>query len=655
MPCDPNPQISGLRLHKLTPSGAEKRHRKPEGRTRKKSGKVRLPHEYNGEQLDNSGSNPLVQGQFYYLRPGPMFKVYDVLQTCDTLDICDFGYMQLELVAPDYSEDDKEGYVLKMNAYRRSDFLGEITVRPKKATYRANANATPSLVLDFLQTLNRWIDANFTKDQDQPTQQLLAPAGQVCMGVEGVEALLNIDTLYLKLAEGILPRLQFVDGVASLGAYQLERSNTGGIGYSEKATVRFEGRQIGTILWDAVFPGLNETARYEITNSELYGAWNDGSFRRKIVEQFTSLLQSEVIGVFRVDVCIDGPGVMTFLERVHSREIMLVRQSSYHSAKKIVGLATDEIEGFGCGSRASGRYFRCYNKTKEILDGRKTKGANYKIHITDWQEWNGLPMNETLGRLEVELLGRWLKTVDGFKWEDVLSRERMAGLFSTAMDGLFEWVPTYHTDNKINRRPRVEIVDFSAVKSTPYQRSYPIPCKTDRMEKMTTKRLFVEAAFVVEDLESVSLFDSANDMIERHGLQQWLSDRQDDILRTVGEIMTERNELPHYAWRRRFNVAVGDAKAFVRNQKINDAHALILARATAEGLPFPTVVPATCDASTTDVVNRPNFTVGGAEDQSSALSQSPDLQSREPGNKKGMLHGMLHGSNVIASHENMAQ
>lgn len=647
------PHLQGIAdgSHNLTPSGAEKRHRKPEGRTKKKSGNVQFPHEYNGEQLDNLGSNPLIQGQFYYLKPGPMAEVYDVLQTCDTLDICHFGYMQLELVTPDYSADDKDGFVLKMNAYRRSDLLGEITIRPKKATYRANVNASPSLVLQFLQTLNKWVDTNFTGDQDEPGKVLVPPAWQVCMGIEGVIALLNIDTLYLKLAEGILPRLEFIDGVASLGAYQLVRSNTGGIGYSEKAAVRFEGRQIGTILWGAVFPGLNETARYEITNSELYGAWNDGSFKRKIVEQLTRLLQSKVVGVFRVDICIDGPGVMTFLERVHGREIMLVRQSSYHAAKKIVGLATDEIEGFSCGSRASGRYFRCYNKTKEIQDGRKTKGANYKSYITDWQEWNGL--TGTIGRLEAELLGRFLKTVDGFKWEDVLSREKMAGLFSTAMDGLFEWVPTYHTDNKINRRPRVEVVDFSAVKATPYQRSYPIPCKTDRMEKMTTKRLFVEAAFVAEDLESISLFDTANDMVERHGLQQWLSGRQDDILRTVGEIMAERNELPHYAWRRRFNVAVGDAMAYARNQKINDAHALILARATAEGFPFPTVVPATCDASTKGFPDPIKLTEGMGLVKDQPLPKTTDLQSREPGNKKGMFDGMLDGP--IVSPQTMAQ
>jgi hypothetical protein len=280
------------------------------------------------------------------------------------------------------------------------------------------------------------------------------------------------------------------------------------------------------------------------------------------------MIKSEVVGVFRVDICIDGPGVMTFLQRVHAREIMLVRQSSYHSAKKIVGLATDEIEGFGCGSRKSGRYFRCYNKTKEINDNRQSKGPDYKRHITDFHEWNGMRHGETLGRLEVELHGRFLKTVEGFKWEDVLCRSKMIGLFQTAMGGVFEWVPTLHSDSKINRRPRVEIVDFSGVKETGYQRSYPVPCKTDRMEKMEVKKLIVDAAFVEDEAAVKSRFSVALDTVERHNLHGWLKDKKDSIFQAVADDMMSLNEEPHESWQRHFDEAMDYVSAFVDADRI---------------------------------------------------------------------------------------
>jgi hypothetical protein len=188
---------------------------------------VQLAPEYNGQQLDNSGQNPLVEGQSYYLKQQPLLKTYELLATCDTIDLGPFGYMQLELPPPNFNrkpEEEEKGYRLEIHAYRRSDFLGKITVTPKTAVYQASASASPRLVLEFLRILNHWIENELEGDN----QKLREPKEIVCVGVEGERSLVNLDTLYLKLSEGILPKLEFLGGFAYLGAYTLKRIGRGG-------------------------------------------------------------------------------------------------------------------------------------------------------------------------------------------------------------------------------------------------------------------------------------------------------------------------------------------------------------------------------------------------------------------------------------------
>jgi|GEM_PF-4187805 len=84
------------------------------------------------------------------------------------------------------------------------------------------------------------------------------------------------------------------------------------------------------------------------------------------------------------------------------------------------------------------------------------------------------------------------------------------------------------------------------------------------------------------------------------------------------------------------------------NQKLNHAGS------AAAGLPLPDFAdPATCDASTKGFPDPIKLTEGMGLVKGQPQPKTTDLQSREPGNKKGVLHGMPDGP--IASPQMMAQ
>lgn len=507
-------------------------------------GVPRHPLEYYGKKLDNSGAKALIQGQYFDLKRELVAKAYDLVQMLETVDV---GPFQLELIPPDFT--DKESEVLgRIAVYLRSHNIGEIRLTKKRGTFRTTKNEPPALTLvcEFVVAFKAFITSHL---DDDAINRLSPPPGQVCVGVGGERALVLCDKLHLKLSEGRVPDLQWLGGTAIVGPFRLEMQQGGGIGYNRKAVVRYGGRLFGMVLWDASFAGLKETAKLEIDNAEIYRSYDSGL--KESIENFVSLMNSEVIGVFRVDVAFDSPGVMTFLKRVHNREIMLVRQSAYHKAKKIVGLATNAIEGFSCGP--SYRFFRVYDKTKELRDNRKTKDLGYKAHI-DGEFWplNGLQTANSIGRLEGSFANSYLKTVEGFKWEDLFDRGNLVALFNTAAKNVFEWVPTEHNDSKINRRPRVEYLDFSEVDTEPYQRCYPEPVRSDRMDKITAKKLFVDAAFADDASTSQTFLNAAADIIEDNNLHCWLSGKVATILEAVGDRMVETNTPCRNDWEQEF-------------------------------------------------------------------------------------------------------
>lgn len=347
----------------------------------------------------------------------------------------------------------------------------------------------------------------------------------------GGKTLINLDTLYLKISEGILPQLFFAsDGLHELSDhYHLEILPFGGRQYQYKATVYYSGDQIGTLLWGARLPSLAGTAKYEIDNVQLYDTINMDVWPELIIDNLLKLIESEVLDVFRADIAMDGEKIIEFMEAARDRIITPVRQSSYTRHDMRTDPVTGAVKGFAFGSRSSGRFVRVYDKTRELADQHKDGKKDY---IKQFWIANNLVKGPTLprvGRLEVELHRKFLLTVKDFHYTDLFNRAKLARLAQVSLTSWFDWVPTDSTDTKLNRRVRVEIINFSKVKTTGYARQRPEKGKSTRTEKIMVKRLILDACKVENEPERINYLQTAANICDKALLRPWLLMKSADI------------------------------------------------------------------------------------------------------------------------------
>lgn len=357
-------------------------------------------------------------------------------------------------------------------------------------------------------------------------------------------ALINLDTLQFKISDGALPALPFTEDNKTIelpSGYVLDKLDGGGKQYAHRAGVYFRGERLGTLLWGARYGSLAGTAKYEIDNVQLYDTINMDVWQDTLIDNLLSALESAVIDVFRADIAIDSQGVMTFLQRVQRREITAVRQRALKKGKGYIDLVSGDLTGLSFGARTSGRYIRVYNKSEEL---REKHPDGQKEYIRQFWIVNDLvrgPMLPDVGRLEVQLGRKFLDTVKGFQWRNLFDRGKLVKLAEVAISGpptkpgerpksgFFDWVSTDHPDGKLNRRPRVPVVDFSQVKTEGYTRQRPEKNKGTRMSRIMIKKLILTAAIAADDAEAVNMLCTAAGMCIDTNLHDWLSHKSDNI------------------------------------------------------------------------------------------------------------------------------
>jgi hypothetical protein len=494
---------------------------------------VSLRVEYNATKLDNRQQTP----QAVYLTttvPDGVFAALDAHFA--TNYVVDLPPYQLERVERRYGDEGNRAYLTS----RTGQHI---------ATVRWNREKQPNALVFSISRCLEGDGARIAKMVEQIAfiskglqyfascpLDLAAPlSNNVCGIAYGKKALVQLDTLYLKICEGDLPFIEFDEmGLHKVGEYFIHEQGTGGKMYARKAEVWHRGQHIANVLWDARQATLEGSAKYEIMNRVLY---DTTLTREQLVDNPVKALRSVVFKAFRGDIAFDGEGFISFLEAVHAREIIAVRQRAYQKAKKYVSVATDEIEGFYFGSRSAGRFLRCYNKTRELE-------ASKKQYIADHHEKNGL--TGIIGRLELELKTDYIRTVEGFNWRDLFDREKLVSIAEQALVGWFDWVDADGTDNKLNRRQRVQIIDFSNVKKTKYARHFPEPVKSDRMERIMIKQLILRAENAGTDAATIEHLQTAATMAEDSRLWGWMTSNlaRFDLLIKKRALLEER-EVSH--------------------------------------------------------------------------------------------------------------
>jgi hypothetical protein len=475
--------------------------------------------EYNAIKLDNSSE----KAQALYLTSSVPENVIPALEGhFQTNWVVDFGDYQLERVEEKAWDDCRKATLCYRGIHmatmrwakedaRDSLRFGISRCLEEDGTRIARMVEAVTYVSRELQTFAS-CPVNYEKPLPNP----------VCGVSYGDKTLVQVDTLHLKITEGATDEIYFYESdVFKLGAYQLVDSGTGGRMFENKAQIWFQGQQIGNLLWGARMKTHEGFAKVEISNRVLY---DSQVFTHETVDNFLTVIGSTVDKIYRVDVAYDSAGLMSFLQSVHRRDIVAVRQMSYKKGKKYVNLATDEIEGFYFGSRSAGRFARCYDKTLELETSRKD-------YISKFHEINGL--KGRICRVELELKSDYLRTVSGLNWWDVFDRAKMSNLGKEAMSGWFDWVPANDGDSKLNRRERVRIIDFAEVKDSGYERFYPEPVKTNRMEKIMIKQCILRAEAAPCDASAVEYLQTAAALTEYNSLGGWLLSKDEQFAKII--------------------------------------------------------------------------------------------------------------------------
>lgn len=311
--------------------------------------------------------------------------------------------------------------------------------------------------------------------------------------------------------------------------FKLELLPGGGGKYLSKANIYFDNEHFAIILFDTNYPNLKGTAQIEITNPFLYKDCD----LQAILNDFLQGINSKVLNVFRVDVAMDGHSFRTFADQIYKHEIVptrlgLVNGGRWSPNYDTLKAENSTIEG---GSRSSGRNWRLYDKDREIAEKSK-----HKVYILDHFQANGLRESKgNIWRLEFELKNDFLKTIDGFMWDDVFDKNKLLALAQVATHNYFEWVDSSvikgirnaeQRKKRLQRAERIQVIDFTRVKTDSYQRikSKPKP-KSDRTEKMICKYLAQHAALTSENEPEKALHYAlaAGLVMEGNDLQNYIT------------------------------------------------------------------------------------------------------------------------------------
>ena len=316
-----------------------------------------------------------------------------------------------------------------------------------------------------------------------------------------VGALVSMDTVEFRFTGGNLSVGMFASngrGYCEVGKgterYGLELLPAGGKNFRSACKVYYGKEELGKLFWDGIFKELEGVTKFELNNRQLYDTWND-ILLEDVVKGLAAGIGAKIAGVLRVDIAIDSAAFGSFADQVvKDRSLMPVRPSSLKGNSGYIDLFSGAVNGFTYGSRNSGRYIRCYNKSREIREK-----STHKSYILDYWKANQLEQPGDIFRIETELRSQFLKSLQNFQWTDLFDKTSLLKVVQTAHNKFFEWIPRTlehdQTDKatkaailKQNQRAeRVQVINFDQVKTDGYQR-----IKAKSYEGQKTKQLIVK-------------------------------------------------------------------------------------------------------------------------------------------------------------------
>lgn len=344
--------------------------------------------------------------------------------------------------------------------------------------------------------------------------------------------LVNVDWLTLRIRDSLSNFDWDASQIQTVGPYRLQLAEHATPFFKKLCYVFFQDQKIAEIQFSARVAHMGEIALIKYENYIFYDEkLASSATRSSLFSGFFDAVGSFVMGVTRLDVCVDGVDFTDFIE-AYRKGVYLKLKSRNLSVtyKDRVGL-----DFFTVGTRGGTKYARCYRKKTEI----KEKGGK-KDYIFAWWKKNGIDyqLPGEVWRFEIELSADALKDIEGFVFHDspgggsFFDIHNLLSIFEFQMRHFFEFVPARHSDSVISRRPRVQLFYFHYFQ-TQFVRVKRQTVEGTRTARIIVKRHLRDAAASGPGHQAYTAFTAAMSVIESYALHEWITHRSyfiyDDI------------------------------------------------------------------------------------------------------------------------------
>lgn len=246
-----------------------------------------------------------------------------------------------------------------------------------------------------------------------------------------------------------------------------------------------------------------------------------------LIGEFGTLLASSSPRVSRLDIAIDGLDLLPMVQRANSGAIVKRGKAKFVDAggqsTSVWSVKNQRFEGIRIGSRSSGRFFRYYNKSAELLCNDRRKDF-----IRDYLELNNVASvdNGDVFRAEFELTTAFFRAyAQDFKVSDLDSFDRLTDLYVLASNqgNFLDFAIPNPSDSNRRRWGVVHLLGDAIAASKPvFQRAVKKVVNSLKSVKTTVNRLIKESISSPCDSFAVNMIDAARDLVHYNDLEPWL-------------------------------------------------------------------------------------------------------------------------------------
>jgi hypothetical protein len=229
--------------------------------------------------------------------------------------------------------------------------------------------------------------------------------------------------------------------------------------YKFKYTIYLHAEEVGTIITHPRNSNMGQTggegtralSQLRLSNHVLYSSgW---------IDKLTFILDAMKVrlnNVTRIDIAVDGFGFVDDYKRLLSGQYRKLGRAKMQTFHKSDGTP----EGFTIGSRSSGKFVRCYNKSKEL----KIHPKSYIERIWERAGLVQYPVVDDVERLELQLRAEAIAQIKDFDIYRLDNAAYLAGIMKAHMEKFYQFVERsqYESTGNISRCKRINAVDWAA-------------------------------------------------------------------------------------------------------------------------------------------------------------------------------------------------